>query len=164
MKNSSNMLVLGLVCLSFVAGPHLVRAHFQATSGDEDSLQKTIVEQERKELDCLKTGNMELFSTLIANDAVFVNARGTAGKAEVVKNTSIGAAGRIHNGRCALCACLGRERGDCVQAYGKRKRARQAVYGPGLRLRVVGEARREVGILIQPGDCSKIGCRRAVLA
>jgi hypothetical protein len=31
---------------------------------------------------------MELFSSLIADDAVFVNARGTAGKAEVVKNTS----------------------------------------------------------------------------
>lgn len=88
LKNSSNMVVLGLVCLSFVAGPHLVRAHFRATSGNEDSLQKTIVEQERRELDCLKTGNMELFSTLIADDAVFVNARGTAGKAEVVKNTS----------------------------------------------------------------------------
>jgi hypothetical protein len=82
------MLVLGLVCLSFAAGPNLVRAHFRAASGNEDALQKTIVEQERKELDCLKTGDMELFSSLIADDAVFVNARGTAGKAEVVKNTS----------------------------------------------------------------------------
>ena len=54
MKNSSNMVVLGLVCLSIVSGPDLVRAHFRATPGNEDSLQKTIVEQERRELDCRK--------------------------------------------------------------------------------------------------------------
>jgi len=39
-------------------------------------------------LDSLKTGNLAEFAALTADDAVFVDAHGPAGKAEVVKNTS----------------------------------------------------------------------------
>lgn len=59
-----------------------------AASAANDALRSTIVENEKKELDCLKTGDMRLFASLIADDAVFVNPRGMAGRAEVVKNTS----------------------------------------------------------------------------
>jgi len=44
--------------------------------------------KERKELDCLKSGNYAAFAGLLAEDAVFVDAHGPAGKAEIVKNTA----------------------------------------------------------------------------
>lgn len=46
-----------------------------------------IVAQERAELDALKAGDMKAFSGFVADDAVFVDAAGAAGKAEVVKHT-----------------------------------------------------------------------------
>jgi ketosteroid isomerase-like protein len=54
----------------------------------EDTLRDQIVSQERAELDTLKTGDLKTFASLIAEDAVFVDAHGSAGKAEVVENTS----------------------------------------------------------------------------
>jgi ketosteroid isomerase-like protein len=54
----------------------------------QQALRDEIVAQERAELDSLKTGDMTVFASLLADDAVFVDARGSAGKAEVVKNTS----------------------------------------------------------------------------
>jgi hypothetical protein len=47
-----------------------------------------MVSKEREELDSLKTGNMELFASLLADEAVFVDAHGSASKAEVMKNAS----------------------------------------------------------------------------
>jgi hypothetical protein len=58
------------------------------TGTGQGSLQEQVVAQERKELDAIKIGNMDLFASLIAEEAVFVDARGTAGKAEVVRNTA----------------------------------------------------------------------------
>jgi ketosteroid isomerase-like protein len=53
-----------------------------------DALQQEIVAQERAELNSLKTGDMTAFANFLADDAVFVDAQGAAGKAEVVKNTT----------------------------------------------------------------------------
>jgi len=62
-------------------GPEAARA-----GGNE--LREEIVAQERAELDSLKTGDMTAFANFLADDAVFVDAQGAAGKAEVVKNTA----------------------------------------------------------------------------
>lgn len=52
------------------------------------ALQDEIVTHERAELDSLKTGDMATFGNLLAEDAVFVDSRGTAGKAEVVEHSA----------------------------------------------------------------------------
>jgi len=53
-----------------------------------DSLREQIISKEREELEAIKHGDSAAFATLIADDAVFVDARGTAAKAEVVQNTA----------------------------------------------------------------------------
>jgi ketosteroid isomerase-like protein len=53
-----------------------------------EALRDVIVAQERAELDSLKTGDMTAFTNFLADDAVLVDARGSAGKAEVVEHTS----------------------------------------------------------------------------
>ena len=55
---------------------------------DADALRQQVVSKEREELEAVKRGDSTTFSALIADDAVFVDPRGTAGKAEVVKNTA----------------------------------------------------------------------------
>jgi hypothetical protein len=52
------------------------------------SLQQQIVAKEREGLDALKTGNVELFGNLTADDAVLVDAQGPATKAQVLKNVA----------------------------------------------------------------------------
>jgi hypothetical protein len=52
------------------------------------SLEQRITALERQELDAIKNGNMNVFSDLLADDAVFVNSRGFGDKALVVKNTA----------------------------------------------------------------------------
>lgn len=87
MKTTSAWVVVVL----FVAGSLIAALGGNAPSApaeSADSLRDAILEHEKKELDCLKTGNMDLFASLIADEAVFVNPRGQAGKAQVVKNTS----------------------------------------------------------------------------
>jgi hypothetical protein len=54
----------------------------------QPSLRDEIVAKERAELDSLKTGNMSVFANLIADEAVFVDTHGSAGKDEVVKNSA----------------------------------------------------------------------------
>ena len=58
------------------------------TNAARGALKDQIVAKEREELDSLKTGDMKVFADLLAEDAVFVDAHGSAGKAEVVKNSS----------------------------------------------------------------------------
>src|ERR1043165_1129600 len=53
-----------------------------------DVLREQIVAKERQELDALKSGNAQEFASLIAEEAVFVDPRGTAGKAEVVQHVT----------------------------------------------------------------------------
>ena len=59
-----------------------------AAQSQESQLQQQIVAKEHEELDSLKTGNMELFSSLLSNNAIFVDAHGSASKAEVVEHTA----------------------------------------------------------------------------
>jgi len=59
-----------------------------AASRHPDSLQQQIVAKEREELDALKTTDVRTFAALIADDAVFVDGRGSAGKAEVVSHVT----------------------------------------------------------------------------
>jgi Domain of unknown function (DUF4440) len=59
-----------------------------ARPATEDSLQTQIVAREREELDSLKTGDAQTFAGLLADEAVFVDSRGTAGKAEVVSHVT----------------------------------------------------------------------------
>ena len=53
---------------------------------DQPSMEQQIVAKEREELDSLKAGDLKLFGSLLADDAVFVDAQGPASKAQVVKN------------------------------------------------------------------------------
>jgi len=53
-----------------------------------NALREKIVAQERAELDSLKAGDMAAFANFLADDAVFLDAAGAAGKAEVMKNTA----------------------------------------------------------------------------
>ena len=59
-----------------------------ASARAQRDLQATILAKERQELNCLRTGNIAEFASLLAEDAVFVDAHGAAGKAEVVKNVA----------------------------------------------------------------------------
>jgi hypothetical protein len=52
------------------------------------SVEEQIIANEREELDSLKSGNLEQFAGLLAEDALFVDAHGPADKQEVVKNTA----------------------------------------------------------------------------
>ncbi len=64
------------------------RIHASSSKSRGESIQQQIVAKERGELDSLKTGDLELFATLLADDALFVDAQGPATKAEVVKHVA----------------------------------------------------------------------------
>jgi len=75
MKVAQPGLVIGLIITIAAAG------------FAQQPIRDQIIAKERQELDSLKSGNYEEFASLLADDAVFVDAHGAAGKAEVVKNT-----------------------------------------------------------------------------
>lgn len=54
----------------------------------DTSLEQQVVAKEREGLDALKSGNLELFGNLTADDAVLVDAHGPATKAQVLKNVA----------------------------------------------------------------------------
>ncbi len=58
----------------------------QTPSGD--SMQQRIVSKEREELDALKSGDLDAFAALLAEEAVFLNSRGPSPKADVVKHVT----------------------------------------------------------------------------
>jgi len=61
----------------------------QADAGSRgDALREQIAAQERAELDSLKTGDLTAFAAFLADDAIFVDAQGSASKAEIVKHTA----------------------------------------------------------------------------
>jgi hypothetical protein len=57
-------------------------------NANEESLKQQIVAKESEGLDGLKSGNVEIFANLTADEALFVDAAGLATKAEVMKNVS----------------------------------------------------------------------------
>lgn len=52
------------------------------------SMGREMVTKEREELDALKADNMEAFGKLLADEAIFVDARGPASKTQVMNNVS----------------------------------------------------------------------------
>lgn len=56
--------------------------------GYSQGLREEIIAQERGGLEALKSGDVAAFGNTIAEDAVFVDASGPAGKAQVVKNVA----------------------------------------------------------------------------
>jgi uncharacterized protein (TIGR02246 family) len=56
--------------------------------GGAQGMKDEIVAQERAGLEALKAGDIAAFGDTIAEDAVFVDASGPAGKAQVVKNVA----------------------------------------------------------------------------
>ena len=78
------MKIFALVALTLLTGLLVIHARpFTA-----ESMQQQIVAKEREELEALKTGDANAFANLIADEAVFADSRGTAGKAEVVQHIS----------------------------------------------------------------------------
>jgi hypothetical protein len=96
MKTASTLIVVvaAIICSAYVIGrPRISAAAAQSpesrdASTNENSLQQQIVAKEREGLEALKTGNLELFGHLTADDAVLVDAQGPATKAQVLKNVA----------------------------------------------------------------------------
>ena len=82
MKNSGLTISACLILVSAAA----VHAQ-QPVQAAGDSFRDQIIAQERAELDALKTGDMTTFSNLVAEDAVFLDSQGPAGKAVIVQHT-----------------------------------------------------------------------------
>jgi ketosteroid isomerase-like protein len=78
------MKTLLLMITAFAIGSSLLYSRPSAA----DSMQQQIILHERAELDALKTGDTKAFANLIADEAVFVDSRGSAGKAEVVSHVN----------------------------------------------------------------------------
>jgi hypothetical protein len=51
-------------------------------------LQAEIVTKERQELEALKNGRVQEFTDLMAEEAIFVDSHGSAGKAEIIAHLS----------------------------------------------------------------------------
>jgi ketosteroid isomerase-like protein len=87
MRRTSLTLALpAIIILAMFACTLALRAQSHKPENGPASLQVQIVAKERQELDALKSGDPRTFSALIADDAIFVDPRGTAGKEEVVQN------------------------------------------------------------------------------
>lgn len=56
--------------------------------GAQNGLEEKVIAKEREGLDALKSGNLELFGDLTADDAVLVDAHGPASKAQVLQNVA----------------------------------------------------------------------------
>jgi hypothetical protein len=61
---------------------------FASRNASDISLEPQVVAKEREGLDALKSGNVELFGNLTADDAVLVDAHGPASKTQVLKNVA----------------------------------------------------------------------------
>jgi len=89
MRKSRAWKGVSLILWTAVVGSLQPQKAGQSERGAERAtLREQIVAQERAELDSLKRGDLTAFAALLADDAVFVDAHGAAGKAEVVKHTA----------------------------------------------------------------------------
>jgi hypothetical protein len=87
MRRLSFVITAAVMVVGLAAGRAAVAVQAQAAKAAKTSVQalrEQIVAKERQELDALKSGNTQEFASLIAEEAVFVDPRGTASKAEVV--------------------------------------------------------------------------------
>jgi hypothetical protein len=81
-------MIAAVVTMALIASWPMGAAQSKKTAAAKESLQEQIVQKERQELDTLKSGNTQEFASLIADEAVFVDQRGTAGKSEVVAHVT----------------------------------------------------------------------------
>jgi hypothetical protein len=67
---------------------HAAQSSESQTMKTDDSLQQQIVAHEREGLEALKTGDLDRFGNLTADEAVMVDAQGPASKAQLLKNVA----------------------------------------------------------------------------
>jgi len=63
-------------------------SQLKTQDAEQAPLERQILAKEREGLDALKTGNLETFANLTADDAVFVDAHGSATKSQVMQNVA----------------------------------------------------------------------------
>jgi|HubBroStandDraft_4_1064222.scaffolds.fasta_scaffold72760_2 hypothetical protein len=92
MKTASTLILLTMIVFGvlLLSRPRASVAAQSAESGaaSANSLQQQVVSHEREGLDALKAGNVDRFGSLTADDAVLVDARGPATKAQVLMNVA----------------------------------------------------------------------------
>ena len=96
MKTASAFIIVATLalCGAFLLGrPRIsVAAAEPPASGsataNDDAMQQQIVAKEREGLDALKTGEVDKFGRITADEAIFVDAQGSATKAQVLKNVA----------------------------------------------------------------------------
>lgn len=81
MKKISTLSVITAIIFFNVLSPRASRA-------GENATEQQIISKEREGLDALKTGDLERFGNLTADEAVMVDAKGPASKAQVLKNVA----------------------------------------------------------------------------
>ncbi len=81
----SSILLLGRPSITFATSRS---AELRDAAGSDDAMEKQIISKEREGLDALKTGDLERFGELTADEAVMVDAHGPASKAQVLKNVT----------------------------------------------------------------------------
>jgi ketosteroid isomerase-like protein len=95
MRTNARLLVTAAICsaalwlwtpkLSVSAASSL---EARVSNASDDSMQKQIVSKEREGLEALKAGNVQRFGDLTADDAIFVDGAGLAGKTQVLTNVN----------------------------------------------------------------------------
>ncbi len=94
MKSMSTLIAVVVIISSLLLQQPTISAAAAQAADSRDakpsssSLQQQIVAKEREGLDALKTGNLEQFANLTADDALLVDAQGPASKAQVMKNVA----------------------------------------------------------------------------
>ena len=94
MKTVSALIVVAAIAISSALLPGRLKIAAKAAerpqshdlSANEGSMEQQIVSKEREGLEALKTGDLQRFGNLTAEEAVFVDAQGPASKAQVLKN------------------------------------------------------------------------------
>jgi uncharacterized protein (TIGR02246 family) len=67
---------------------HAIVAKAQSQAVASETLKQQVLAAERQGLDALKAGDLDRFANLTADDAVFVDAQGSASKEQVMKNVT----------------------------------------------------------------------------
>jgi len=96
MKTPSALITVAVLTISSVLlgerpGTHVAAAQSLEShdaSAKENSIEQQIVSKEREGLDALRTGDLERFGNLTADEAVMVDAQGPATKTQVLKNVA----------------------------------------------------------------------------
>jgi ketosteroid isomerase-like protein len=96
MKRASTLIVAAVIVFSsiFLLAPYGISVgqsqppRLVDSKSDENAMERQIISKEREGLDALKTGDLERFGNLTADEAVLVDAHGPASKAQVLKNVA----------------------------------------------------------------------------